>query len=47
MKKMIENNWLGAKTKQGFFLKKGKEIFELNTETLEYSPVKKLTNTFY
>lgn len=40
--KMLENKWLGAKTGQGFFLKKDKEILELNIETLEYEPVKKL-----
>ncbi len=42
MKKMLENKWLGAKTGQGFFLKEGKEIKELNPETLEYGPMKKL-----
>lgn len=42
MHKMLENKWLGAKTGQGFFLKEGKEIKELNPETLEYEPVKKL-----
>ena len=30
MQKMLENKWLGAKTGQGFFLKEGKEIIELN-----------------
>ncbi|WP_442893565.1 3-hydroxyacyl-CoA dehydrogenase/enoyl-CoA hydratase family protein [Bacillus sp. 2205SS5-2] len=42
MKKMIENGWLGSKSGQGFFLKKGKEILELNTATLEYQERKKL-----
>ncbi|MEK4486884.1 3-hydroxyacyl-CoA dehydrogenase/enoyl-CoA hydratase family protein [Psychrobacillus sp. FSL H8-0484] len=42
MQKMLENKWLGAKTGQGFFLKEGKEIKELNIETLVYEPVKKL-----
>lgn len=42
LKKMIENGWLGAKSGQGFFLKQGKEITELNLETFEYEPVKKL-----
>ncbi len=42
MHKMLENKWLGAKTGQGFFLKKDKEILELNPETLEYEPSKKL-----
>ncbi len=42
MQKMLENKWLGAKSGQGFFLKEGKEIKELNPETLEYEPMKKL-----
>ncbi|MET3576378.1 3-hydroxyacyl-CoA dehydrogenase NAD-binding domain-containing protein [Bhargavaea ullalensis] len=40
--KMVENGWLGAKAKQGFYLKEGKEISEIDPETLEYSPQKKL-----
>src|SRR5690606_40342964 len=36
MKKMVENGWLGAKSGQGFFLKKDKEILELDPETLDY-----------
>lgn len=42
LKKMIENGWLGAKSGQGFFVKKGKEILELNLDTFEYEPMKKL-----
>ncbi|MCZ0756591.1 3-hydroxyacyl-CoA dehydrogenase/enoyl-CoA hydratase family protein [Anoxybacillus sp. J5B_2022] len=42
MKSMLEKGWLGSKSGQGFFLKKGKEILELNYETLEYEPSKKL-----
>lgn len=42
VKKMIDNGWLGAKSGQGFFLKQGKEILELNLQTFEYEPVKKL-----
>lgn len=42
MKKMVDNGWLGAKTKQGFYVKKGKEILELDRETFEYVPTKKL-----
>ncbi|ANU23837.1 3-hydroxyacyl-CoA dehydrogenase/enoyl-CoA hydratase family protein [Planococcus donghaensis] len=42
MKKMVENGWLGAKSGQGFFLKKDKEILELNPETLEYREAGKL-----
>ena len=47
LNKMIENNWLGDKTGQGFFKKmpptpKGeKEILVLNLSTLEYEPRKK------
>ncbi len=44
--KMVENGWLGSKTKQGFFKKvkgeKGKsEILSLDLNTLEYGPRKK------
>ncbi|MEK3887798.1 3-hydroxyacyl-CoA dehydrogenase/enoyl-CoA hydratase family protein [Bacillus sp. FSL K6-3431] len=42
MKKMQEKGWLGSKSSQGFYLKKGKEIFELNPETMEYEERKKL-----
>lgn len=42
MKKMIDNGWLGAKSKQGFYLKEGKEILELDLETFEYGPTKKM-----
>lgn len=42
MKKMIENGWIGAKAKQGFFVKKGKDIYEIDSSTLEYGPVKKM-----
>ncbi|XXM70448.1 3-hydroxyacyl-CoA dehydrogenase NAD-binding domain-containing protein [Lysinibacillus sphaericus] len=42
MQKMLENGWLGSKSGQGFFLKQGKEILELDPETLEYGPRKKL-----
>ena len=42
MQKMLDNGWLGSKSGQGFYLKKGKEILELNTDTLEYGPRKKL-----
>jgi len=46
LNKMVENNWLGDKTKQGFFKKttnaKGeKEILTLDLHTLEYGPRKK------
>ncbi|MBD7908885.1 3-hydroxyacyl-CoA dehydrogenase/enoyl-CoA hydratase family protein [Sporosarcina gallistercoris] len=42
MKKMIDNGWIGAKAKQGFFVKKGKDIYEIDSSTLEYGPVKKM-----
>ncbi len=42
MKVMQEKGWLGSKSGQGFFLKKGKEILELNPESLEYGLRKKL-----
>ncbi|MTD31768.1 3-hydroxyacyl-CoA dehydrogenase NAD-binding domain-containing protein [Planomicrobium sp. YIM 101495] len=42
MKKMVENGWIGAKNKQGFFQKKDKEILELDPETMEYRPAGKL-----
>ena len=46
VQKMLENNWLGSKTKQGFYKKHTdkngkKEIHALNLKTLEYAPVKK------
>ncbi len=43
MKEMLEKGWIGSKAGQGFFLKKGKEIVELNPLTMEYGPRKKLT----
>jgi 3-hydroxyacyl-CoA dehydrogenase len=42
IKSMLEKGWLGSKSGQGFFLKQGKEILELNPETLEYVARKKL-----
>lgn len=46
MQQMAEKGWLGAKTKKGFFEKvrgeKGSEILEINPETLEYEPRKRL-----
>jgi len=52
LNKMVENNWLGDKTGQGFFKKLrelpaasaaggGKEILVLNLQTMEYEPRKK------
>ncbi|MFE8696646.1 3-hydroxyacyl-CoA dehydrogenase NAD-binding domain-containing protein [Cytobacillus sp. FJAT-53684] len=42
MKAMLDKGWLGSKSGQGFFLKKGKEILELDPVNLEYGPRKKL-----
>lgn len=42
MNKMLEKGWLGSKSGQGFFIKKGKEILELNPKTLDYEERKKL-----
>lgn len=42
LKKMIENGWLGSKSGQGFYLKQGKEILEIDPNSLEYGPRKKL-----
>ncbi|WP_430494145.1 3-hydroxyacyl-CoA dehydrogenase NAD-binding domain-containing protein [Rossellomorea marisflavi] len=39
---MLEKGWYGSKSGQGFYLKQGKEILELDPETLEYGPRKKL-----
>ncbi|MFK7049074.1 MULTISPECIES: 3-hydroxyacyl-CoA dehydrogenase/enoyl-CoA hydratase family protein [Flavobacterium] len=39
--KMMENKWLGSKTKQGFYKKEGKDILSLDLNTLEYRPNKK------
>ena len=43
IKAMVEKGSLGSKSGQGFFLKKGKEILELDPNTLEYGPRKKLS----
>lgn len=42
LQKMVTNGWLGAKSGQGFFIKQGKEIHEIDPTTLAYSPAKKL-----
>ena len=39
--KMIENKWLGSKTKQGFYKKIDKDILSLDLDTMEYRPNKK------
>jgi 3-hydroxyacyl-CoA dehydrogenase len=38
LQKMLDNGWLGQKTKQGFYQKVGKDILALNLETMEYEP---------
>mgnify|MGYP001089579214 CR=1 FL=1 len=40
--KLVERGALGAKSGQGFYVKKGKEIYEIDPNTLEYVPQKKL-----
>lgn len=42
MLEMLKKGWIGSKSGQGFYLKKGKEILELNPNTLEYSAQRKL-----
>ncbi|MCR2823100.1 3-hydroxyacyl-CoA dehydrogenase NAD-binding domain-containing protein [Lederbergia panacisoli] len=42
MNKMLENDWLGSKSGQGFYLKQGKDILELNPATFQYEPRKSL-----
>lgn len=43
MVQMNEKGWIGAKSRQGFYKKQGKEILEINPITLEYEIRKKLT----
>ncbi len=43
MMKMLEHNWIGSKSGQGFYKKEGKTILELNPETFEYEERKKLS----
>jgi 3-hydroxyacyl-CoA dehydrogenase len=44
--KMVSNNWLGSKTKQGFYKKEKvngtDQFYALNLKTLEYEPSKKV-----
>ncbi len=42
LRKMLQNNWLGAKTGSGFYLKEGQNILSLNLDTLEYTPQKRV-----
>lgn len=41
IKTMVENQWLGSKTGQGFYKKVDKDILALDLNTLEYRPQKK------
>ena len=41
IEKMMQNNWLGSKTGQGFYQKVDKEILSLELDTLEYKAQKK------
>lgn len=48
VQKMVDNNWLGSKTKQGFYKKttdaEGKKVFlALNLKSMEYEPSKKVS----
>jgi 3-hydroxyacyl-CoA dehydrogenase len=45
LKQMLDKGWLGSKSGQGFFLKQGKDILELDPLSLEYGPRKKLKTT--
>jgi len=38
---MMENKWLGSKTKQGFYKKEGREILALDLDSLEYRAKKR------
>ncbi len=42
LKKMVENKWLGRKTKGGFYKKVGEEILTLDWEKMEYRPKAKV-----
>lgn len=42
MQEMLKKGWLGSKSGQGFYRKKGKEILELNLVAMEYQPRRKL-----
>ncbi|PJR05017.1 3-hydroxyacyl-CoA dehydrogenase/enoyl-CoA hydratase family protein [Avrilella dinanensis] len=41
VKTMLENNWFGSKTGEGFYKKVDKDILALDLNTLEYRPQKK------
>ncbi len=41
LKQLVEKNWLGSKTKGGFYKKVGDDILQLDLKTMEYGPQKK------
>ncbi len=45
--KLVAKGWLGSKSGQGFYLKQGKEILELNPNTLEYEQRTKMKADSY
>lgn len=42
MQEMVKNGLLGTKSGKGFYVKQGKEIMELNLQTMQYEPRRKL-----
>ncbi|MFT6716066.1 MAG: 3-hydroxyacyl-CoA dehydrogenase [Saprospiraceae bacterium] len=40
---MVENGWLGSKSKQGFYKKEGKTILALNLKSFEYEKKKRVS----
>jgi len=42
MKKMVEKNWLGRKSKQGFYKKVGSDILAIDVSTMDYRPKQKV-----
>ena len=43
IQQMMQNKWLGSKTKQGFYKKEGNDILSLNLKTLSYEMLKKVS----
>ncbi len=41
MEEMVKRGWLGSKSGQGFYLKQGKDILELDPQTMQYHPRRK------
>lgn len=42
VQQLIDNNWLGSKTGQGFYKKEGKDLYALDLHTMEYHLSKKV-----